>query len=73
VIKPTPEPAIVELALVVPEPPADACDPSYPDCCLDPGIPDLDCGDIPYRQFTVYPPDPDGFDGRDNDGIGCES
>jgi micrococcal nuclease len=47
------------------------CDPSYPDFCLPPNSPDLDCGDIPYRRFTVKQPDPHGFD-RDNDGIGCE-
>ncbi len=34
--------------------------------------PDLDCGDIPYRNFVVLPPDPHHFDG-DGDGIGCES
>jgi micrococcal nuclease len=33
---------------------------------------DLDCGDIPYRRFTVVPPDPHNFDG-DHDGIGCDS
>jgi hypothetical protein len=35
--------------------------------------PDLDCGDIPFRNFKVLPPDPHRFDGRDNDGIGCET
>jgi hypothetical protein len=38
--------------------------------------PDLDCGDIPYRNFrviyTVPDPDPHRFDG-DHDGIGCET
>ena len=50
------------------------CDPSYPDpgVCIPPPPPDLDCGDIPYRRFTVLPPDPHNFDG-DGDGIGCES
>lgn len=56
-----------------PAPAAGSCDPSYPDFCLTPGIPDLDCGDIEYRRFRVRPPDPRGFDGRDDDGIGCES
>jgi hypothetical protein len=32
----------------------------------------LDCGDIPYRNFKVLPPDPHRFD-RDHDGIGCET
>jgi micrococcal nuclease len=48
------------------------CDPSYPDVCIPPAPPDLNCGDIPHRRFRVLPPDPHGFD-RDKDGIGCES
>jgi micrococcal nuclease len=48
------------------------CSPSYPTVCIPPPPPDLDCGDIPYRRFTVLPPDPHNFD-RDGDGIGCES
>jgi hypothetical protein len=47
------------------------CDPSYPSVCVPPPPPDLNCGDILYRRFTVLPPDPHNFD-RDNDGIGCE-
>jgi micrococcal nuclease len=69
-----PQPAATPVP-VAPEPPpaTGGCDPSYPDFCLEPGIPDLDCGDIPYGRFTVLPPDPHGFDGNDNDGLGCES
>jgi micrococcal nuclease len=48
------------------------CDPSYPDVCIPPPPPDLDCADIPYRNFRVVPPDPHRFDG-DHDGVGCES
>jgi micrococcal nuclease len=48
------------------------CHPSYPTVCIPPYPPDLDCGDIPYRRFTVLSPDPHRFD-RDGDGIGCES
>jgi len=33
--------------------------------------PDLDCGDISYRNFTVLAPDPHRFD-SDKDSIGCE-
>jgi hypothetical protein len=33
---------------------------------------DLNCKDIPEKNFKVSSKDPDGFDG-DNDGIGCES
>jgi micrococcal nuclease len=53
--------------------PAGNCDPAYPTVCIPPPPPDLDCGDITFRRFTVLPPDPHGFDGNDNDGIGCES
>lgn len=48
------------------------CDASYPDVCIPPYPPDLDCGQISERRFTVRGPDPHGFD-SDNDGIGCES
>jgi len=48
------------------------CDPSYPDVCIDPYPPDMDCGEIRYANFKVIPPDPHRFDG-DKDGIGCES
>ena len=51
------------------------CDPSYPDVCIRPyaDVGDLDCADVPYRNFRVLPPDPHGFDGRDDDGLGCEA
>jgi hypothetical protein len=52
--------------------PVAVCDPAYPTVCIPPPPPDLDCADIPYRNFTVLPPDPHLFDG-DHDGIGCES
>ena len=48
------------------------CDPAYPTVCIPPPPPDLDCKDIPFRRFTVLPPDPHRFDG-DHDGVGCES
>ena len=47
------------------------CESSYPDVCIPPPPPDLDCGDVNSGGFTVYPPDPHRFDG-DFDGIGCE-
>jgi len=59
-----------------------SCDPSYPDFCIEPNQPDLNCQDddgvlepneIPYNDFRVVSEDdPHGFDGNDNDGIGCE-
>lgn len=55
-----------------PPAPGDGCDGSYPDVCIAPYPPDLDCPQIPHRRFRVLQPDPHGFD-RDQDGIGCES
>ena len=56
-------------------PPSASCAASYPDVCIPPPPPDLDCGQIGQRRFrvvhTVASPDPHGFDG-DRDGIGCE-
>lgn len=48
-----------------------SCDAAYPTVCIPSPPPDLDCGDIPYRDFPVLPPDPHHFD-RDRNGIGCE-
>jgi hypothetical protein len=48
------------------------CDPAYPTVCIPSPPPDLDCKDIPYKNFKVLPPDPHRFD-SDHDGIGCES
>jgi len=51
------------------------CHPSYPTVCIPPPPPDLDCSDIPYRNFPVRhdvpDPDPHRFDGN-KDGVGCE-
>jgi len=47
------------------------CDLSYPDVCILPYPPDLNCGDISYKNFRVIGSDPHRFDG-DKDGIGCE-
>lgn len=59
-----------------PPPPGGNCHASYPTVCIPPAPPDLDCGNIPYRDFTVRhdvpDPDPHRFDG-DRDGIGCET
>jgi micrococcal nuclease len=46
------------------------CSAAYPDRCIPPPPPDLDCADIGHR-VRVLPPDPHGLDG-DHDGIGCE-
>ena len=64
---PTPSPPLE----LTPTPPPPDCDPSYPDFCIRSPPPELDCGGIVFRNFTVLPPDPHGFD-EDNDGKGCE-
>jgi len=50
------------------------CDDSYPNDCIPSPPPDLNCGDdgVP-NNIKVEGDDPHGFDGNDNDGIGCES
>ncbi|MFV1988024.1 MAG: thermonuclease family protein [Gemmatimonadota bacterium] len=53
------------------EPGSVDCSPAYPDHCIPPPPPDLDCGSIWFRNFRVLPPDPHGFD-RDGNGVGCE-
>ncbi len=48
------------------------CDHAYPRYCIPPPPPDLDCKNIPYRNFEVLDPDPHGFD-TDGNGMGCET
>lgn len=55
-----------------PTPASPSCDPSYPTVCIPPPPPDLDCKDIPHRNFAVVGADPHRFDGN-RDGRGCES
>jgi hypothetical protein len=55
-----------------PQPTPPACHPSYPDFCIPPPPPDLNCEDIPRNNFTVLSPDPHQLDGNE-DGIGCEA
>lgn len=60
------------IAAADPPPAAPAnCDPSYPTVCIRPPPPDLDCADVPYKNFRVLQPDPHRFDGN-RDGFGCE-
>jgi hypothetical protein len=48
------------------------CDPSYPEDCIPPLPPDLNCGDsVVPNNVEVVPPDPHRLDG-DKDGVGCE-
>jgi micrococcal nuclease len=48
------------------------CHPSYPNVCIKPPPPDLDCSDVSDRNFQVTGSDPHNFDGND-DGIGCSN
>lgn len=74
-VPPTTEPPPVTTttqAYVPPPPASGVCDASYPEVCIPPAPPDLDCPQIQHQDFRVLPPDPHGFDGN-HDGIGCES
>jgi micrococcal nuclease len=62
----------IVLLLAQPTQAQSQCDPSYPDVCIAPAPPDLDCASEPYQNFRVLQPDPHGFH-RDKDGIGCEA
>ena len=59
---------------VSPSSPRSNCDSSYPDVCIPPysKVGDLDCGHVTFRNIRIVGSDPHGFDGRDNDGVGCE-
>jgi hypothetical protein len=55
------------------------CDSAYPDFCIPPPPPDLNCKDLnprdypgAHKNFSVRAPDPHEFD-ADHDGLGCES
>jgi hypothetical protein len=55
-----------------PPPVGGNCHPSYPNNCIPPPPPDLNCGGsgVP-NNVKVVPPDPHRLDG-DKDGVGCE-
>ena len=68
-------PRLAPTATPTPRPATDpraGCDSSCPTIRLPPPPPDLDCQDIPYKNFPVKKPDPHRLD-SDSDGIGCES
>jgi hypothetical protein len=72
-VQPPPQPLVPQPA-VEQQPAVDpraGCVAAYPDVCIPQG-PDLDCGEIAFRRFTVLAPDPMNFD-ADGDGVGCES
>lgn len=47
------------------------CHPAYPDLCIPPSPPDLNCVEIDERNFRAFQPDPHDLD-EDDDGIACE-
>jgi hypothetical protein len=54
-------------------PPESNCDPAYPNDCIPPPPPDLDCADIGHRVEVDHRyGDPHRLD-TDGDGIGCDS
>lgn len=79
---PTPTPAPILAPIITPAPATVAvCDPSYPTLpslgvCIPAGVGDVyNCPDmyaLGISYFEVRQPDPQGFDGNDNDGWGCE-
>jgi hypothetical protein len=70
--EPTGQPtATIEQPTLTPTRDPAMCAAEYPTVCIPPPPPDLDCPDIPYRNFVALPPDRHNFD-TDNDQIGCE-
>lgn len=63
----------VRVVVAAPAPAPGPCDPSYPDVCIAPYPPDLDCPQVGYTNIRVVGSDPHGLDGYDNDGVGCET
>jgi micrococcal nuclease len=68
--------ALLAVPLLAASAPQQRCHPSYPDFCIAPPPPDLDCPQVQGRKpFTVRHdvrnPDPHRFD-RDKDGRACE-
>jgi len=61
-----------DLVTVVASPYTSGCDPSYPDFCIRPPPPLLNCDQITQKNFTVLSPDLHGFD-KDIDSVGCEA
>jgi micrococcal nuclease len=71
---PTPDQTTPEPEVIGDPREAFGCDPAYPDLCVPPPPPDLDCSyvyDRGFRHITVLPPDPHNLDGN-HDGVACE-
>jgi hypothetical protein len=50
---------------------AGGCDPNYTGTCVPTGQGDVNCSDVPAKNFQSTGSDPDGLDG-DGDGVACE-
>ena len=48
------------------------CSIYYPTVCIPDPSPDLDCGEVGFRNFEVLAGDPHRFDWN-KDGVGCEN
>ena len=48
------------------------CSIYYPTVCIPDPPPDLDCGEVGFRNFEVLAGNPHRFDGN-KDGVGCEN
>jgi micrococcal nuclease len=70
--EPGASPAAPPPATPGPSQPGPGCDPNYTGACIPPPPPDLDCGEIPDRNFASVGSDPHNFD-VDRDGIACEA
>lgn len=66
-----PKVATVAIDTPVPTSTKILCDSAYPTVCIAPFPPDLNCEDVPYKNFVVLQPDPHNFDG-DKNGMECE-
>jgi hypothetical protein len=67
---------IIDLSKLCGKPQENNCDPAYPDVCIPPtSVREVNCPELKaqgIRNIRVLSPDPQGLDGNDNDGIGCE-
>lgn len=66
-----PDPSVRAPTPPPPPAPGGGCDPNYAGACIPVYPPDVNCGDIPDRNFRVVGTDVHNFD-VDHDGIACE-
>lgn len=66
-------PAALLVDALIDAPPLRArCDPAYPEVCIAPPPPQLNCDDVGIDDFRADAPDPHNLD-ADSDGVACES